>query len=386
MDDGLLDKLRFKSEGTDLDFKQAQYRFVKGSEHEKAELIKDILAIANSWRDGTGYILLGFKDNRPHPAEVVGIKDSIDDASIQQFVHSKVKPKLAFHYEERVYESKAVGVISIPKQQRPFYLGNAYGPLKSNVVYVRRGSSTDEAEPPEVAKMCMADAGHGIPDVYLEILAEDGTSFTTSLKRRFLNFGELPDYESRHSRPYDPLSFGVASMWHDRRDYWRDAAEYLKQHLAKIPIRFRIANRSTFPLSNATLEVFALASSGQAIEVVTGSDLPEVPESSFSTLNPTYPRIDNSPEVFRISAGPNGILGKARLETVLPGESVEPPDSIVLLPCAAGEIQLRIRVLARELAQPIETQMTLTVAGERETIEVEHIYDELAKLVAVQGT
>jgi len=85
----LLSKLRYRSEGPDIDFKSAQYRFNGGSEADKAEMLKDILAIANSWREGPGYILLGFKDNRPHPAEVVGIQDSIDDARIQQFVNSE---------------------------------------------------------------------------------------------------------------------------------------------------------------------------------------------------------------------------------------------------------------------------------------------------------
>src|SRR5437870_3402119 len=95
----LLDTLRFKAEGTDLDFKSAQYRFIKASEADKAELLKDILAIANSWRDGTGHVLLGFKDARPKPAEVVGISEHLDDAQFQQFVNSKVKPKLTFRYE-----------------------------------------------------------------------------------------------------------------------------------------------------------------------------------------------------------------------------------------------------------------------------------------------
>ena len=48
----LLNMLRYKSEGTDIDFKSAQYRFTRGTEEEKSELLKDILAIANSWRDG----------------------------------------------------------------------------------------------------------------------------------------------------------------------------------------------------------------------------------------------------------------------------------------------------------------------------------------------
>ncbi|RTZ47447.1 hypothetical protein EKL30_00025 [Candidimonas sp. SYP-B2681] len=61
----LLDALRYKNEGTDLDFKIEQYRFAGGNDFEKSEMLKDILAMANAWRDGTGYILLGFKDTDP---------------------------------------------------------------------------------------------------------------------------------------------------------------------------------------------------------------------------------------------------------------------------------------------------------------------------------
>ena len=38
----LLDALRYKSEGVDIDFKSAQYRFVAGNEQEKSELLKPL--------------------------------------------------------------------------------------------------------------------------------------------------------------------------------------------------------------------------------------------------------------------------------------------------------------------------------------------------------
>ncbi len=41
----LLNMLRYKSESTDIDFKSAQYRFNSGTEADKSELLKDILAI-----------------------------------------------------------------------------------------------------------------------------------------------------------------------------------------------------------------------------------------------------------------------------------------------------------------------------------------------------
>ena len=146
-------------------------------------------------------------------------RDAID-ASIQQFVNSKVKPKLDFRYEERIYEGKAVGLITIPKQKRPFYLANAYGALKSNVVYVRRGISTDEAEPPEIAKMVAADMGRGNAKVELSILNAANEILPDEVVLRFLKFETMPDYSNRNSdSPYSahPLSCmttgTIGGMW-----------------------------------------------------------------------------------------------------------------------------------------------------------------------------
>ena len=52
MIDDLLTALRYKSEGPDIDFKSMQYRFIGGTEADKVEMLKDIFAIANAWRDG----------------------------------------------------------------------------------------------------------------------------------------------------------------------------------------------------------------------------------------------------------------------------------------------------------------------------------------------
>lgn len=120
INDRLISELRYKSESTDLDFKSEQYRFSGAGEYEKSEILKDILAIANSWRDGTGYILLGLKDNRPNPAEIVGISESIDDSRLQEFVNSKVTPKLTFRYEEHVYEEKKNWHYHNPKTKKAF--------------------------------------------------------------------------------------------------------------------------------------------------------------------------------------------------------------------------------------------------------------------------
>lgn len=50
--DALLEDLRYRGEGTDLDFKAARYPFANATEKEKSELLKDVLALANASREG----------------------------------------------------------------------------------------------------------------------------------------------------------------------------------------------------------------------------------------------------------------------------------------------------------------------------------------------
>ncbi len=367
MDDTLLDGLRYKSEGTDLDFKAAQYRFVRGSEADKCELLKDILAIANSWRSSTGYILIGFKDSQPHPAEVVGIVEHLDDANIQQFVHGKVKPKLEFRYEERLYDGKTVGVIAIPKQPRPFYLAHPYGALKSNVVYVRRGSSTDEAEPPEVAKMVTVDAGRGNALVDLFVLNRANEPLPEAQLLRFLHFDSLPDYASRD--PSDPFSYSLSSI--DNRDYWREVAEYVRLRFSLVELQFDLSNRSDFALSNVKLEVSAVPLDGQSLQLMAGKDLPNRPTSqcifdaSVHSLADVMARRQTS---FVIDQSGKVPLCNVRFGALLPGETSRSSDTLAVLPSGPGKLRIRFRVLAGELASPIESERILEVSGPSERL------------------
>ena len=57
LDKETLESLLDMEEGPSLDFKRKQYRFNKASDKDKSELLKDILAFANSQRYRTAYIL-----------------------------------------------------------------------------------------------------------------------------------------------------------------------------------------------------------------------------------------------------------------------------------------------------------------------------------------
>lgn len=381
MIDELLTALRYKSEGTDIDFKSAQYRFIGGSEDEKAEMLKDILAMANAWRDGPSYILLGFKDQRPHPAEVVGISQSIDDAKVQQFVHGKVKPKLTFNYEEHLYEGKTIGVLSIPKQKRPYYLSNPYGKLKSNVVYVRRGSSTDEAEPPEITAMATADAGRGDMQVDLSALTPDNDNLPDTFERRYLQFTEkFPDYESPR-QTIGPFGIDIRPLvGRDNRHYWREYAEYLRIYEGLILMQFVLLNRSEVQLSNAKLEVSVEPLAGQGFEMFAGKQLPKEPRRHW---DPIY-GVRSLPEIMAhqnqgLVVDHGGIVPvcHVRFGSLLPGEEGRSSDTLAIIPLGPGKLRLRFRILAGELAAPHESERVVEATGK----EVEQLDFEGFKTV-----
>lgn len=378
-----LDALRYKSEGTDLDFKSAQYPFAGATDKKKSEMLKDILAIANAWREGTGYILVGFKEKKPPPAEVVGITTSLDDASLQQFVNAKLNPKLTFHYEELTYEGKTVGVFKIPKQKRAFYLTQAYGKLKSNVVYVRRGSSTDEATPGEVMEMGAADAGQREIRLDLWTRRKDGSDLADQIACRFLMLvEELPDYSSpRASGPFG-MNFSVDPLARDNDDFWREVAEYARVQSALIELRFILRNSSEVQLSNAKLEVLVEPMAGQVVDMIAGEDIPEMPKRRFDVgrFASLQSMLARQAERFVIDRRRSPPVCNVRFGTLLPGEEGTSSDTLALVPRGPGQFRLRMRVLAAELSSPKELERIVEVTGEHQEISfdwlrssVEHV-------------
>ena len=153
LNDDTLHKLLSMEEGPTLDFKREQYRFYKGSDEDKAELLKDILAFTNTQRFRTAHILIGVEELTGGPAKVLGVDRHLDDANLHQFVNHKTSRPVEFSYFPYSIEGKSIGVIELPIQRRPVWAEKTYGVVKANVVYVRDGSSTRPALPDEIAAM-----------------------------------------------------------------------------------------------------------------------------------------------------------------------------------------------------------------------------------------
>ncbi|MDA5336975.1 hypothetical protein LRM36_00955 [Stenotrophomonas maltophilia] len=69
--DALLDELRSRGEGPQLDYKAERYAFAKATAERKSELLKDILALVNTQRSGNAYLLMGFLTDEQYGRETI---------------------------------------------------------------------------------------------------------------------------------------------------------------------------------------------------------------------------------------------------------------------------------------------------------------------------
>jgi len=211
MNPTLLEELLNEEESATLDLKGSQYPFQAASDHQKSELLKDILAFANAWRRTDAYILIGVEEVKGGRSRVVGVTTHFDDASIQQFVNAKTNRPVSFFYEVIPFEGVQVDVIQIPIQDRPIYLNKDYGNLKQHGVYIRRGSSTAVAAPDEVAKMggfSLSESLGGTPTLsqsekIIKALRQEMEEKNVVIVERELAYGRSPREQYRVSEVND---------------------------------------------------------------------------------------------------------------------------------------------------------------------------------------
>ena len=200
----LLENLLHQEEGHALDFKQEQYLFDNADTKAKSELLKDILAFANSWRLTTAYILIGVRELKGERSEVIGVERHLDDANLHQFVNAKTQRPVEFSYLPFRTEGVEIGVIQIPIQERPLFLTRQYGGLSKNEVLVRDGSSTRVATPDEIARMGAEKVLADSPQFRLEWADFDNhkpLSLSHNIRSLLLE-PALPKHTFRILRPY----------------------------------------------------------------------------------------------------------------------------------------------------------------------------------------
>lgn len=376
--DSLIDALLFEAEGAELDFKREQYPFEGEDDRTKSELLKDILAFANAWRRTDAYILIGIQEVKEGESVVVGIAEHIDDAKLQQFVNSKTNRPVEFSYTPMSFRSKQIGVIHIPVQDRPIFLTRDYGALRRNTVYLRRGSSTDEARPDEIARMGQAvSEGLKLKPLLVPMLAigsdwselVEATTFKTVCLKH-LEIESLPDYSPpQPSGPFGmPLYFG-----HTNSAFYRDRAEYLRFCSKLRPIRMAVRNDGT-ALASGVKFTIQVADPIHAMELALESDRPKAPRREWSPIDNFRPismsQETSDIEVTRTNAGwtISAYFGKVQAKDT----SVTSEQLFVGL-STSGLVELPVSIFADELSTPVIAVLSVEYLVTEQVVTVEQL-------------
>ena len=351
----LLESLLYEDEGAALDFKRDPYPFEGAERHQKAELLKDVLAFANAFRRATAYILVGVEDVPGGRGVVHGIDRHPDDASLQQFVNEKTNRPVVFRYRARQIDGEQVGVIEIPVQPRPLYLTKDYGKLKARAVYVRRGSSTSEATPEEIARMGAALPTSPSPELEVALgRAEADLRLGLHLEASSISFqlpASIPDFVSGPAMP----GGGVLDLGGSNRSYWRDFAAYARDVGRLRSFQVVVDNAGTVPVHRGRIVLRAPKSGGL---LVTKHAAPVPDTSPYGNLSHLVANV--GPNAWDIVERGEAWEASADTGTVLPGGSVWTPELFVGAD-KSGRYALDVAVLGENLPEPHRLQASVTL-------------------------
>jgi hypothetical protein len=381
MTNELFESLLFEEEGTTIDFKKEQYRFVNASDDEKSELMKDILGFANAWRREKAYILVGVEDVRGDKSNVVGIpaSEQLDDHSLQQFVNSLVNAPVHFQYRAFSYQGKQVGIFLLDEgQQRPIYLKRNYGTLEKEKVYVRRGSSTNPQKPAsldEIARM-----GAGRPRDRAELLVEfaevdrdDAIGARVHLQCEFCSVPERRDIPKLSDPQGNPFGIRMDYTRSHNANYYRELAEY--EFLTRVcrEVRITVKNIGEVAASNVRVELVVPTGIG----LLPTSDIPHKPQkeemlgdramrgirSVHQRRDPGEVDIDQNEDRYRIEID---------CKDLQPGRQVW-SDTFYFGAGQSGHYPLHGHIFADNLPTPQQFTLTVTADVKHTTLTLEEL-------------
>lgn len=138
---------------------------------DQHKLVKEMLAIANS---GGGIIVFGVHENEDKTFEFAGIEKIKDKADISNEVKNLISSDLKYEvydfaydsseYKELINHKYQMMVIESSPQFLPFLAKKDCNDLKSNRIYIRRGTSCEEANQEEITQLINRRVNYKYPN------------------------------------------------------------------------------------------------------------------------------------------------------------------------------------------------------------------------------
>ncbi|MGA9543907.1 MAG: ATP-binding protein [Candidatus Sulfotelmatobacter sp.] len=369
MDVQLLESLLYREESETLDFKRGQYPFDKANDDERAELLKDLLAFANAWRTTDAYILVGVEEVRGNRSVVHGVTQRLLNRNLQQFVQSKTNRPLTFSYSGVKFEGRDVGVITIPVQDRPFYLVKDFRQLKANVVYIRRGDTTGIAAPDEVFKMGRAVGSARKEPALTWEFADLSNRVKVGAKVEITSqYAIVPPASTIPSYGQSASVFSTAVDLLANRDYYVEIAEWVHHTMLLEPLGLVITNAATVAAEEVIL---TLEFDAAKVVAVAESDMP---------IRPSRERIPSirpfrNPEPRRVEVSQFGDLYEVRayMGTVQPGTTAWAAEPFYMGARETASIRVTATASADNLGMPETSSAEICIKAAPRKISVDDI-------------
>jgi hypothetical protein len=146
--DELFSQLLTRPESDALDFKEAMYDLAGTGRYD---LIKDVICLANTPREGSAYIVLGVQWKAGQPSQLMGLPIQVDDAKLlDQLGPTRIIPSPpVVRYHPILQGGKHYGIIEIIPEPEvgPFFSADdtKEGSLYRDGLYTRVGSKNARA-------------------------------------------------------------------------------------------------------------------------------------------------------------------------------------------------------------------------------------------------
>ena len=373
-----IENLLFAEEDTSLDFKRDQYAFENASKEEKSELLKDILAFVNAFRRTDAYILIGIDENRIGRNSVVGITSHLDDAKLQQFVNSKTQMPVTFSYREVSHDNSSIGIIHIPIQARPIYAKSNYGIVQKEVVYIRRGSSTDIAKPEDIMRMGSPNIeAEWQPNLKLNLVDrftgkayENPITLSDSTWYELPPINNIPDYFSQGRQTLGITQINIFDPW-ENRNYYRQLATYL-QTKSCFRVSLELENISGAVALDTNLEI-EFIDPNRDCEFIGSDDLPKQPERSNMTRLSDLADGGISPS--DVLARREGTVWKVECQfgKVQPRSKVRLENDLLIGCRAAKSIEIQGTIYGDNIVSPITVRFSMNFLSGSRQISIQDI-------------
>jgi predicted HTH transcriptional regulator len=179
-DDDIERLVGLKSEGPNLDYK-AGFAWIKDNRDKKYELIRDLIALANT-KDG-GRVIFGVRDGE---CELIGVSvdvyESVDPSNVVQMLHDNAAPQVRCAVYKREIDGKRVVVFDVAEfDETPIICtngitstdGSKRAILRQAAVYVRTvAATTEEVSSPDDMRKLISRAVSRKSDELLKAIRE----------------------------------------------------------------------------------------------------------------------------------------------------------------------------------------------------------------------